>query len=105
MIQNVLSIRHTTVLFDNICFEIALRIILRYGGETTPNDVSCTQKITGGIHLHSNAGIRSLNLFHLLVTDKKINNKSILINLHTHKKTSVFFCSKMIFLNSQKNKQ
>ena len=90
MIQNVLSIRHTTVLFDNICFEIALRIILRCRGETTPNDVSCTQKITGGIHLHSNAGIRSLNLFHLLVTDKKINNKSILINLHTHKKHPYF---------------
>ena len=39
MIQNVLSIRHTTVRFDNICFEIALRITLRCGGETTPNDV------------------------------------------------------------------
>ena len=44
MIQNVLSIRHTTVRFDNICFEIALRIILRYGGETTPNDVSVLKK-------------------------------------------------------------
>ena len=44
MIQNVLSIRHTTVLFDHICFEIALRITLRYGGETTPNDVSVLKK-------------------------------------------------------------